>query len=144
MLVIWNERARPRRARRGALRAVTSSPAKRMVPASGRRSPASWPMSVVFPAPFGPMMAWVSPSSTFRLTPSVARSAPKLLTRFETSSIGLGEDAGEAAAEEDHGKDQQRPEDHLPVLRPSREQVLEQQQGEGADHRARGGRHAAE
>src|SRR6185295_2659447 len=119
MLVIWNERARPRRARRGAGSAVTSSPAKRIVPASGRRSPASWPMSVVLPAPFGPMMACVSPSSIFSVTPSVARSAPKLLIRSVTSSIGFVEDARQPAAEEKHRQDQQRPHQHLPVLDPA-------------------------
>src|SRR5205809_850695 len=54
MLVIWNERASPSRERAGASSDVTSRPAKRVVPASGRRSPASWPISVVLPAPFGP------------------------------------------------------------------------------------------
>src|SRR5438046_3904310 len=126
MLVIWNERARPRRARRGAASVVTSSPAKRIEPASGRMLPASWLMSVVLPAPFGPMMACVSPSSIFSDTPSVARSAPKLFTSAVTSSIGFIENAGETAAEEDHRKDQQRSEDHLPMLRPSREQLLAQ------------------
>src|SRR5947209_20130003 len=132
MLVIWNERARPLRARRGAGRCVMSSPANRMRPASGRRLPASWPMNVVLPAPFGPMMACVSPSRTSKSMPSVARSAPKLLVSWRTSSIGFVEDAGETAAEEDDGKDQQRPQDHLPMLCPTREQVLEKEEGEGA------------
>src|SRR6267142_5038792 len=126
MLVIWNERARPLRARRGAGRRVMSSPAKRMRPLSGRRLPASWPMKVVLPAPFGPMMACVSPSRTSRSMPSLARSAPKLFVSPLTSSIGLVEDPRQAAAEEDHREDQQRAEDHLPVLRPAREQVLQQ------------------
>src|SRR5258707_1061445 len=129
MLVIWNERARPLRARCGARSAVTSSPAKAMRPLSGRRSPASWPMKVVLPAPFGPMMACVSPSRTSKSMPSVARSAPKVLTKLLTSSIGLVEDAGEAAAEEDDRQHEQRAEDHLPVLRPSREQGLDEEQG---------------
>src|SRR5882672_7625199 len=124
MLVIWNERARPMRARCGAARAVTSTPSKRTRPASGRRPPASCPMKVVLPAPFGPMIACVSPSRTSRSMPSVARNAPKLLVSARTSSIGLVEDAGETAPEEDHRQDEQRPEDYLPVLRPAREQVL--------------------
>src|SRR2546425_4994068 len=138
MLVIWNERARPLRARRGAGRYVMSSPANRMRPPSGRRLPASCPMKVVLPAPFGPMMACVSPSRTSRSMPSVARSAPKLFVSPLTSSIGLIEDASETAAEEDHRQDEQRAEDHLPVLRPAREQVFHQQQREGAEHRPRG------
>src|SRR5258705_5793581 len=144
MLVIWNERARPLRARRGAERCVMSSPANTIRPASGRRLPASWPMKVVLPAPFGPMMACVSPSRTSKSMPSVARSAPKVLTKFLTSSIGLVEDAGEAAAEEDDRQHEQRPEDHLPVLRPSREEGLDEEQREGAEHRPGGARYAAE
>src|SRR5580765_3393390 len=144
MLVIWKERARPRRARREAGSSVTSSPAKRIVPASGRRSPASWPMSVVLPAPFGPMMACVSPSSTFSVTPSVASSAPKVFVRAVTSSIGLVEDARQAAAEEDHRQNEERSEPELPVRGPSLENLLDDEQGERAEHRPGGRRHAAE
>src|SRR5258706_8563397 len=148
MLVIWKERARPRRARCAAGSAVTSSPAKRIRPESGRRLPASWLMKVVLPAPLGPMTAWVSPSSTSRSTPSVARSATKLLYRPSTSrrlfSIPAREYSGEAALEEDHRQHEQRTEDHLPVLGPALQQLLDEQQREGAEHRARRARHAAE
>src|SRR5216684_5279851 len=148
MLVIWKERANPRRARAGAENAVMSSPAKRTRPRSGRRSPASWLISVVLPAPFGPMMAWVSPSRISRLTSSHARSAPKLLVRPLTSSrilfILAEEQSGEAAPEEEHRQHQERPEDQLPVLRPARERVLDQEQRKGAEHRSGDVRHAAE
>src|SRR5712675_2706690 len=144
MLVIWNERASPRRARACAGSDVTSSPAKRMRPASGRRWPASCAMSVVLPAPFGPMIACVSPSATVRLTPSVARRAPKLLYRSVTSSIGFLEDASQAAPEEDHRQDQQRPEDDLPVLGEALQGLLEHEQCEGAEQRAGDALHAAE
>src|ERR1700704_1637366 len=100
-----------------------SSPRKRIRPESGRRLPASWPMNVVLPAPLGPMIAWVSPSSTSRSTPSVALSAPKPLCRPLTSrrlfSIRTAEDPGETALEEHHREHEQRPEDHLPVLGPA-------------------------
>src|SRR5260370_18743062 len=152
MLVIWNERARPLRARRGAGSRVMSSPPKTMRPPSGRRLPASWPMKVVLPAPFGPMMACVSPLRTSRSMPSVARSAPKLFVSARTSSIGLVEDAGEAAAEEDDAKDQCRAHQHLPVLDPvlrlqpeqRLDDFLAEEERKRADHRPRGGRHAAE
>src|SRR3954462_10463673 len=144
MLVIWKERASPRRARACADSAVMSSPAKRMRPESGRRLPASWAMNVVLPAPLGPMIACVSPSATARLTPSVARSAPKLLRRSVTSSIGLVEHAGEAAPEKDDRQDEQRAEDPLQVLGPALQHFLEQQQREAAEHRAGGARHAAQ
>src|SRR6187455_911791 len=118
------------RARRGADRAVMSAPAKRTEPASGRRLPASWLMKVVLPAPFGPITAWVSPSATSKSMPSLAFRAPKFFTRLLTSSIGLVEDAGESTAEEDHREDQQWAEDHLPVLGPALEQLLDEQQRE--------------
>src|SRR5258706_1127573 len=136
MLVIWNERASPRRARVCAGSAVMSSPAKRMRPASGRRWPASCAMSVVLPAPFGPMIACVSPSATERLTPSVARKAPKLFCRFVTSSIRFLEHGSQAAPEEDHRQDEQRAEDDLPVLGEALQDLLEDEQREGAEQRA--------
>src|SRR6266568_676464 len=107
MLVIWNERAKPRCERAGAESAVMSSPAKRTRPRSGTRSPASWPISVVLPAPFGPMIACVSPSSTSRSTLSLASSAPKLLVRPRTSSRTLF-----ILAEERSGDASDAPEDH--------------------------------
>src|SRR5215470_5891186 len=139
MLVIWNERARPLCARAGADSRVTSSPAKRTVPRSGRTSPASWPISVVFPAPFGPMIAWVSPRRTSRSMPSLARSAPKRFTkpRISRMLIMLAQhQAGEAAPEEQHREHEERPQDDLPVRGPPRKQVLEDEQRKGAQHRA--------
>src|SRR3954468_10137800 len=118
MLVIWNDRASPLRARRGAGSRVMSSPPNTMRPPSGLRLPASWPMKVVLPAPFGPMMACVSPSRTSKSMPSVARSAPKLFVSWRTSSIGLVEDSGQSAAEEDHRHDEERSHEDLPVLDP--------------------------
>src|SRR5687767_1366592 len=150
MLVIWKERASPRRARLGAGRRVMSSPAKRTLPESGARLPASWLMKVVLPAPFGPITACVSPSLTSKSMPSHARSAPKLFVRLLTSSIGLVEDAGEAAPEEDDREHEQGPQHHLPVIGdearvgPRFQELLDHQQRERAEHRARGARHAAE
>src|SRR5256884_7410604 len=125
-----------------------SSPAKRTRPRSGSRLPASWLIRVVLPAPFGPMMAWVSPSSTSRSTSSLARSAPKLFLKPRTSSrvlFILGEEQSrEAALQEKHRQHEERSEDELPVLRPARERVLEEQQRKGAEHRTRDTLHAAE
>src|SRR5256885_12226254 len=116
MLVIWKERASPRRERAGASSAVTSRPPKRMVPASGRRSPASSAMSVVLPAPFGPMTAWVSPSGTARSTPSVARRPPNLFASpriarsgSATARSGLGHEPEQPALGEEHHEDEERP-----------------------------------
>src|SRR5213592_256562 len=148
MLVIWKERANPRRARAGADSPVMSSPAKRTRPRSGKRLPASWLIRVVLPAPFGPMMAWVSPSRISRSTLSLASSAPKLFLKPRTSSrvlfILAGEQSREAAPQEKHRQHQERPEDELPVLRPARESVLDEEQREGAEHRPGDARHAPE
>src|SRR3954453_15168473 len=115
-----------------------SSPPKRMLPASGMRLPASCAMKVVLPAPFGPITACVSPSSTSSVTPSVALSAPKLFCRFSTwssmSGIGLVEDAGQAALEEDDAQDEERAEYHLPVLRPALQDLFQNEKRERAEH----------
>ena len=50
-----------------------------MRPASGAISPASWPIRVVLPAPFGPMIACTSPCATSRSMPSVAMHAAEAL-----------------------------------------------------------------
>src|SRR5688572_8425430 len=124
-----------------------SSPANTIRPLSGGRLPASWLMKVVLPAPFGPMTACVSPGSTSKLMPSLARSAPKLFLRSFTSrsaSVMAREKTGEAALEEQHRQHQERPEVDLPVLGPVRQQVLEQQQGEGSEQRSGARAHAAE
>src|SRR6266403_706936 len=153
MLVIWNERARPRRERVGPGNPVTSSPANRIVPASGARSPESWPISVVLPAPLGPMIASVSPSATSRSTPSVATRPPKRLVRPRTASSGsaiardrAGQQAPEAAARVEHDEDEQRTQDDLPVHRPRGEDVLEQEEHDGgelvAERREADGAHA--
>src|ERR1700682_584454 len=144
MLVIWNERARPLRARLGAGSAVMSSPAKTMRPASGRRLPARWPMKVVLAAPLGPITACVSPWRPSKSMPSLARSAPKLFVRPLTSSIGFMEDSGETALEEDHREHQQGAEDDLPVLGPAFEDLLDEHQREGAGQRPCDARNAAE
>src|SRR5438477_48293 len=151
MLVIWNERAIPRSERAGAASRVTSSPAKRMRPASALSSPESCAMSVVLPAPLGPMSASVSLSATSRSTPSVATSPPNRLQSPRTASSGSAIARGgarqqpvEPAPGVEDDEDQQRSQDDLPVHRPRRQHVLEQQVGGGAEHGADERPHAAE
>src|SRR3954470_10562002 len=105
-----------------------SEPAKRTVPESGRRLPASWLMKVVLPAPFGPITACVSPSATSKSMPSLARSAPNCFVSARTSSIGFEEHSGEAALEEDPREHEQRAEHDLPVLRPAFQRLLDDKQ----------------
>src|SRR6185369_4024693 len=150
MLVIWNERASPRCERAAADSVVTSAPANLIVPASGRSTPESWPISVVLPAPLGPMTASVSPSATSRSTPSVATRPPKRLRSPRTLSSGSAiapparQQAVESAPGVEDDEHQQRAQDDLPVHRPRRQDVLQQQEGDGAQHRTEERAHAAQ
>src|ERR1700733_8478160 len=150
--VIWNERASPSRARASTESAVMSRPSKRMRPLCGARKPEIWLISVVLPAPLGPITACSSPGATSSVTPSVTASAPKFLRRSsmrKTASATarppqpLG-DTDEAAAREHRNDHQQRPDDDLPVLGEIGEPLLQQQKGERPDHRAVEPAHAAE
>ena len=51
-------------------------------PAVGGMKPVTMRMVVDLPAPFGPRKPSTSPRSTLNDTPSTARLAPKVLTRF--------------------------------------------------------------
>src|SRR5215217_5940810 len=127
---------------------VTSSPATRICPEPGAMSPEIWWIRVVLPAPLGPMIAWSSPGMTSRLTSSVTTSAPNALRNRRSSRSGSAMTASPeephdpAASEEDH-QDQERAEDHLPVLGQPRELLLEKQESRSADHRAMECREAA-
>src|SRR5690242_8798982 len=97
-----------------------SSAAKRINPESGRNSPTSWPISVVLPAPFGPMIACNSPAGTDSETFSDAVMPPKRLLRLSTcrsasATAHTRKQAVNAAAREQHDKQQHRAEDQLPI-----------------------------
>ena len=62
MRMFWKVRAMPRAARRYDGMVVMSVPAKLMVPSLGITRPETRLNSVVLPAPFGPMTAWMPPS----------------------------------------------------------------------------------
>src|SRR5438270_11192971 len=76
----------PRWEIRGAESPVTFSPANRTVPWLGSSMPVIRLNSVDFPAPFGPMTARTSPSSTRIATWSTATSPPNRRVRSSTSS----------------------------------------------------------
>ena len=59
-----------------------------MRPAVGRSTPVSRLMSVVLPAPFGPISAWRAPVSTVSDTSLVAVMPPNCLTSPLVSSTG--------------------------------------------------------
>src|SRR5256885_16604647 len=64
-----------------------SRPSKKIAPASLPRLPEIWPISVVLPAPFGPIRACTSPRTTSSVTSSVATTPPKRFDTARSSSI---------------------------------------------------------
>src|SRR5882757_6539190 len=98
-----------------------SAPARRMVPVCGSNCPVNWLISVVLPAPFGPMIACSSPLETSSETLSVATMPPKRRTSFSTRSKGSAtaqppQQPDDAAAPEQHDQQQQRSHDQRPVF----------------------------
>src|SRR3984885_8482547 len=152
--VIWKERANPSALRRHAGSRVMSLPVNRMAPEFGSTCPVSWLISVVLPAPFGPMIACNSPLATSSDRLSVATMPPNRRTRFSTrskgSAITLSDTAHppkqphDAAAPEQHDQQQQRTHDQRPVFRQLRQELLQHQIDDGADHRAEQRAHTAE
>src|SRR5688572_21145232 len=134
-------------------------------PASGSISPESCPISVVLPAPFGPMMACSSPAEISSTMLSDATTPPKRLVKPSIWSIASATAAPrdqpfDAASRIDHDQQQHRTEDELPVfLRGGhllagdemtgdadqmRQRLLQHQQRDRADHRPDHRSHAAE
>src|SRR5262245_56418702 len=89
MLVIWYERAMPFCEMRSGGNPVMSSPLKRIRPAEGRSTPVRQLKKVLFPAPFGPMMARISPRWISKLTLSSAVSPPKRTVRPSVHSTAV-------------------------------------------------------
>src|SRR4051795_814522 len=111
-----------------------------MVPEFGVSCPVSWLISVVLPAPLGPMIACNSPGMISSDRLSVARMPPKRRTRFSTRSKGSTtaeppEQAHDAAAREQHDQQQQRPHDQRPIFGELRQHFLEHQEEDGSNDR---------
>src|SRR2546421_10141306 len=109
-----------------------SRPANRMLPAFGSSCPVSWLISVVLPAPFGPMIACNSPRATSSETLSVATMPPNRRTSFSTRSKGSAtmqppQQPVNAAASEQHDQKQQRTHDQRPVFRDLRQEFFQHQ-----------------
>src|SRR5713101_1812117 len=67
-----------------------SWPSSRMRPAEGRSTPVSRLITVVLPAPFGPIKAWWAPFSIMSETPLTAAMPPKCFsTPVVSSAIGI-------------------------------------------------------
>src|SRR6476661_7359488 len=104
-----------------------------MAPEFGINCPVNWLISVVLPAPLGPMMACSSPLATSSDRLSVALMPPKLRTRFSTRSMGSGtakppQQPHDAAARKQHDQQQQRAHDQRPVFGKLRQQLFQQQE----------------
>src|SRR5229473_3391903 len=108
-----------------------SRPARRMVPECGSNCPISWLISVVLPAPLGPMIACNSPFATSSETLSVATMPPNRRTSFSTRSRGSAmtqppEQPDNAATPEQHDQQQQRAHDQRPVFGDLRQEFFQQ------------------
>src|SRR4051812_30247045 len=114
-----------------------------MVPEFGDNCPVSWLISVVLPAPLGPMMACNSPFATSSERLSVAVMPPNRRTRFSTRSRGSAKESAmaqppqqsyDAAAPEQDDQQQQRAHDQRPVLRDLRQELFQHQKHDRSDH----------
>src|SRR5207248_5024727 len=72
----------------------TSSPSTRTSPASGASAPLSTLISVVLPAPFGPIRPWTTPPRRARSTPRSACTPPKLLATPDRRMSVASREAG--------------------------------------------------
>src|SRR5215813_15224059 len=135
-----------------------SRPANHTRPWSGTISPVNSPISVVLPAPFGPMTACSSPGGIASVISSEATTPPKRLVRPSIASSASVtarsfQEPIDAAAREQHHQEKQRPEHDRPIFRDlhrdrrvherkrqqandGREQFLKHQQGHRPDQRA--------
>src|ERR1051325_8249032 len=121
-----------------------------IVPAFGINCPVNWLISVVLPAPLGPIMACSSPLATSSDRLSVALMPPKLRTRFSTRSKGAEglataespEYAHDSAAREQHDQQQERAHDQGPVFGELRQQFFQHEKHDGADDRPEQRAHA--
>src|SRR5262245_9437881 len=86
IVVRWNVRTTPRRAIACGGRPVIEAPSSRTSPAVGGNSPVMTLISVVLPAPFGPISARISVLGSVRSTPSSATRPPKALHTERSSS----------------------------------------------------------
>src|SRR5271157_6063491 len=109
-----------------------------MRPPSGAISPASCPISVVLPAPLGPMMACSSPSGTASEIASEAMTPPKRLLspsirNSASGTAGLPQQAVDAAPREQHDQQKQRTQQDLPVFPHAYRRIPEQRGGDRPD-----------
>src|SRR5258708_2465606 len=108
----------PACATRSAARPAISSPRKRTEPESARTAPAIRLNVVLLPEPFGPIRPRISPSASWKDTPSTAVTPPKVLVSFETSKNTSGRESVALREGQDRvgGLDLLRPGDASPAV----------------------------
>src|ERR1700704_6540515 len=109
-----------------------------MLPEFGSNCPVSWLISVVLPAPLGPIIACNSPLATSSERLSVAAMPPNRRTRFSTRSSGSAtlqspQQSHDAATPEQYDQEQQRAHDQRPVFRDLRQELFQQQKDDRPD-----------
>src|SRR5690606_10799960 len=156
-LVIWNDLAMPRWAKRCCGSPVISRSSNHTRPLLGGNAPERMLKKVLLPAPFGPMIEVRSPGVKSVVTSDSARKPPNCLLTPSTRRIGralmvraaprspsepMHERAPDAAREEQDQEDEQGPDEQLPVHGDQGDHVLQHQIDEGAEERAEEGAHA--
>src|SRR5882724_9467032 len=154
--LIWKVRAIPSLTRSACATAVMSLPLNSTCPAVGLSTPVNRLISVVLPAPFGPISACRAPAPSWKSTLRVAASAPKLMHSCRVSRSGVVMaacswrcapwpqapddpiiEADDAVAREQRDQHQQQPEAELPGGRIELgEKVREREIRDGADEGA--------
>src|SRR5579859_1806806 len=151
----------PRRAIRSAESPTISRSLRRIEPALGARSPESRLMSVVLPAPLGPITACTSPMRSSSATLLTAARPPKWRESPVTARIGsvIGDLRGAArpegepadpARQQEHRQHDEDPHRQQPMLveavedRLVREEILQEREHEGAKDRTEERADAAE
>src|SRR5579863_481157 len=119
-----------------------------MPPLSGAISPVNCPISVVFPAPFGPISACSSPRGSANEIASEATTPPKRLlkvsiSRSASATAGsAAEQSIDAAVDVDRHDQEQRTENEVRIIGDMRQTLLQEQESHGADQRAEHRMHA--
>ena len=140
--VIWKLRASPIRARRCGASRVMSAPSSNTWPDDGASVPIICAISVVFPAPFGPISACSSPGAMLSETPRVTTSAPKDLCSSRVARIGPIRRS--PALAQQHEQHDRRADDQPPMLGQTARYFLDQNEADGTKCRALRRRGAAQ
>src|SRR6266436_1779908 len=94
-----------------------SRPSKRISPRSEGKLPEIWLMSVVLPAPLGPISAWTSPLFASSVTSSVATTPTKRFdTRLSSSTAPPRQQPGDAVRREQHDRQHHQADAEVGVL----------------------------